>query len=205
MSKAQLKKFLATLDRDQLSEMLLSLYSARKEAKEYLEYFLHPDIEKALERYKKIIDNELMMRGGERPRRKARISVCTAALRDFEALEPGPDALVDLLLHYLHVGVKAGFLRSMTRFGGRRSWLRHKTTDDPKLVSTLLKPMVKAMVKAFDLVEYHGLAEKYRPALERFTDSAAKWGDPDAAEMFADRLARLTPDAASETRRCEEE
>ncbi len=38
MSKTQLKKFLNTLNHDQITEMVLELYAARKEAKDYLDY-----------------------------------------------------------------------------------------------------------------------------------------------------------------------
>lgn len=40
MSKAQLKKQLKTLEKDEIIEMVMELYDARKEAKEYLEFYL---------------------------------------------------------------------------------------------------------------------------------------------------------------------
>ena len=43
MSKVALKKYLNTLQKGEIVEMVLDLYDARKEAKEYLEYFLNPD------------------------------------------------------------------------------------------------------------------------------------------------------------------
>lgn len=42
MSKAQLKKFLKDLERGQLEEFILDLYSDVKPAKEYLDFFLNP-------------------------------------------------------------------------------------------------------------------------------------------------------------------
>lgn len=38
MSKAEVKKYIKSLERDSLEELVMDLYSARKEAKEYLEY-----------------------------------------------------------------------------------------------------------------------------------------------------------------------
>ena len=55
MSKTQLKKFLNTLNHDQITEMVLELYAARKEAKDYLDYFMNPDEEKMQEKYRAII------------------------------------------------------------------------------------------------------------------------------------------------------
>ena len=43
MSKAKLKKYLQTLSPKQVIEVMLKLYDARKEAKEYLEFYLAPD------------------------------------------------------------------------------------------------------------------------------------------------------------------
>ena len=43
MSKAKLKKYLQTLSKEQVIEVMLELYDARKEAKEYLEFYLTPD------------------------------------------------------------------------------------------------------------------------------------------------------------------
>ena len=49
MSKAKLKKYLQTLSKEQVIEVMLELYDARKEAKEYLEFYLTPDSNAELE------------------------------------------------------------------------------------------------------------------------------------------------------------
>ena len=43
MSRAKLKKYLQTLPKEQVIEVILELYDARKEAKDYLEFYLTPD------------------------------------------------------------------------------------------------------------------------------------------------------------------
>lgn len=43
MSKAQLKKHLNTLDKSQIIEMVMELYDARKEARDYLDYYVNPN------------------------------------------------------------------------------------------------------------------------------------------------------------------
>ena len=53
MSKAQLKKHLSALTKEQIIEVILELYDARKEAKEYLEFYLNPNDDQKLEEYKK--------------------------------------------------------------------------------------------------------------------------------------------------------
>lgn len=39
MSKAKLKKYLLSLTKEQITDIVLELYDARKEAKDYLEFY----------------------------------------------------------------------------------------------------------------------------------------------------------------------
>ena len=43
MSKLDVKRYIQSLDRNSLEELVMDLYSARKEAKEYLEYVIKPN------------------------------------------------------------------------------------------------------------------------------------------------------------------
>lgn len=43
MSKAEVKKYIKSLERNSLEELVMDLYSARKEAKEYLENVIKPN------------------------------------------------------------------------------------------------------------------------------------------------------------------
>ena len=55
MSKSTIKKLLQSMTKENIIEMVLELYSARKEAKEYLEFYASPDEKGKLEEYKSII------------------------------------------------------------------------------------------------------------------------------------------------------
>ena len=46
MSKAQLKKHLLKLTQEEVIDVILELYDARKEAKEYLEFYMNPKAER---------------------------------------------------------------------------------------------------------------------------------------------------------------
>lgn len=59
MSKAQFKKELAGLEKEQLVEMMVDLYSRRKDFKEYFEFFLNPDVKKLTAKYHDLISKEL--------------------------------------------------------------------------------------------------------------------------------------------------
>ena len=55
MSKATVKKLLMSMPKEEIIGMVLEMYDARKEAKEYLEFYANPDEDGKLEEYKKII------------------------------------------------------------------------------------------------------------------------------------------------------
>lgn len=95
MSKTTLKKQLKELTRDQLIEVMLELYDARKDAREYLEYYVNPDEKKMHEKYKGVIMKEFFPQKG---RAKGRTSVCKKAIKEFTTLHPSPRLIADLRL-----------------------------------------------------------------------------------------------------------
>lgn len=97
MSKAKLKKELQTLDRDQLIEVLLSTYSASAGAKEYLEFFLEPDVDKLQEKKLKLVDKELAR--SKYGYSKARVSVINKTIKDFESYGISPEYVATFALN----------------------------------------------------------------------------------------------------------
>lgn len=61
MSKAKLREKLDTLPKENVINLMMSLYDASKEAKTYLEFYLTPDSYAEVEKYKKIIQNEFSL------------------------------------------------------------------------------------------------------------------------------------------------
>ena len=102
MSKAQLKKYLLRLTKEQVIDVVLELYEARKEVKEYLDFYVNPNDDAKLEEYKKIIYNEFYPNRGEP---KCRFSICRKAVSDFKKLKPHPACIADLMLFYIETGV----------------------------------------------------------------------------------------------------
>ena len=58
MSKAKLRRFLLAHTKEQVIDIMLELYDTKKEAKEYLEFYLSPNYGAELEKCKKLIRNE---------------------------------------------------------------------------------------------------------------------------------------------------
>lgn len=96
MSKAKLKKELDTFSREQLMEMILNLYSARKEAKEYFDFFLNPDCEKLLEKHRDAIKKEAMR--AKRGQAKFRITAIKRIIKSFESYDPGAEYVLRMML-----------------------------------------------------------------------------------------------------------
>lgn len=90
MSKSTIMKLLQGMSKDAIIEMVLELYSARKEAKEYLDFYVGPDEKGKLEEYKSIIHEEFYPKRRREP--QARFLVCRKAVADFKKLKPSADA-----------------------------------------------------------------------------------------------------------------
>lgn len=94
MPKLQLRKELQKLERHQLEQMVLDAYAARKETREYFDFFLNPDVEKLIEKHKIAVAKEFAR--SKRGHSKARISVIKKLLKDFESFHPGFDKEIEL-------------------------------------------------------------------------------------------------------------
>jgi len=95
MTKAALKKHLKTMEKAEIIDLMLELYDAKKEAKEYLDYFLNPQEDAKLDEYKRIIREEFYPKRGFP---KCRFSVCRKAISDFKKLGSSPISQADLML-----------------------------------------------------------------------------------------------------------
>lgn len=96
MSKTSLRKFLKDFDSGQLQSLLMDVYSHSKDAKEYLDFIAEPDVEKKTEEYRAILQKEATRytKRAYRPR----MSRLRATLKRFRSLEPGDDAVAELMV-----------------------------------------------------------------------------------------------------------
>ncbi len=101
MSKTTLRKTLATLTPEQKDELIVALYSARKEAKEYLEFFINPDIDTLIEKTTLAIVREVG-KHGKHGYNKPRISVIRTLIKNVATLGVGPEYVVRLYVNTIH-------------------------------------------------------------------------------------------------------
>lgn len=107
MSKTTLKKLLLTLSSDRKDDLILDLYSARAEAKEYLDFFVDPDIDKLLDKTLTAIAKEIN-RKAKRQYLKPRITKIRALIKKVATLNPGREYVVELMICTIEEAAKAG-------------------------------------------------------------------------------------------------
>lgn len=90
-----------SMSREQLIDIILSAYDARKETKEYFEFFLNPDVTAMMSKCEDVIIKECnkSRRGGYA---KFRISAIKRLLKDFQGLNPGVEYVLKMMLIAIH-------------------------------------------------------------------------------------------------------
>lgn len=99
MSKAKLKKHLQSLSKEQADNIILQLYSASNEAKAWLEFYIEPNSDAELEKYKKAIYRQCYDRN-DWPK-KPNFRECNKLVSAFKKLITDPHAIADLMLYYV--------------------------------------------------------------------------------------------------------
>ena len=155
MSRAKFEKLANEMSKEDLVEMLMALYDSRKEAKDYFEYYLNPDEEKAEKKCKTVFLKEYTKTGVRPP--KGRISKCKKALQDFEALRPSLEHRIDVRLYMAELASK---------YGARnwRIWEKNYKTIEKIFADTLL------------LISDHHLVNQYRTRIDTIQQTALQAG-----------------------------
>ena len=169
MSKATIKKLLKSMPKEDIISMVLEMYDARKEAKEYLEFFANPDEDAELEKYKKIIVEEFYP-AKARQNPKLRFSECRKAVSDFRKLKPSADKLADLMVCYVETACQFTY-----EFGDM--WEQYYCSVETNFDKTL------------EFLSKNNLLEQFKPRLQKCVEwaSGCGWGFADIiADIYFD-------------------
>lgn len=90
-----MKKELKSMTAQQMSQVILDLYEANKEAREYLEFFLDPDEEKLYGKYTALLSKEIFR--GKHYKSTARISVIRKIIKRFDSFGTSPEYRLRIL------------------------------------------------------------------------------------------------------------
>lgn len=151
MSKAALKKVLKDMDASQLREVICELYEVRPEAKEYLEFWINPDLPKESEKYKLRIYKLFFISEG-RPRKSPDFKELKTQLKYFSTLGVDSECLAELHLYAFEI---------------YSLWLttRNKVMSHEKRVETYRKD-IEAMLDKHGLENIYGL--RFQRAIDEF-------------------------------------
>lgn len=144
MSKTQLKKELARMTADQIGELLLELYDARPEAREYLDFFVKPDIDSKLEKARSLIKKEMWRTS--RGHNRARSTRIRRYIKDIASLNPGPDAVCEIMTFSIETACAAG----------SEQWIKESTQ----------KALAKLLGETLREADRTGLLDIYLPRIE---------------------------------------
>lgn len=131
MSKAQLKKYIQGLDRAHLEEFVLDIYSDVKPAKEYLDFFLNPDVNMVVEKTQRAIYSKVFRPNGD-PVLKLKFSKINDIMKNFTNKVRDPYMVADMMMYLLTLLCDYGskyshgesFVRSLVaNFGRLSKWL----------------------------------------------------------------------------------
>ena len=175
MSKVLLKKKLASMSKTEIIGLVAELYDAKKEAKDYLDYWVNPDEETKLEEYKKIIQDEFYPADRREP--KMRFSVCKKAISDYKKLKPSPRAVAELMLC---------LVSNACQF----------TADYGDMWEAYYESLSSNFSALLKHVDMSGLFEEYRPRLEKCAALVEDcgWGiGDDMWDMFYEIDAKYLP------------
>lgn len=87
------------MTQEQTAELLLQVYEASKEAKAWLDFYIDPDIDSLLEKYKKQIHTKCFGRNGKARRPKFRD--CTKLIATFAKIVQDPYPIADLMMYFM--------------------------------------------------------------------------------------------------------
>lgn len=110
----------------QIGELVLELYDARPEAKEYLDFFIKPDIDAKLEKAKTAIKKE--MSRNSKGRNRARSTRIRRYIKDISSLNPGDEAVCEIMTFAIETACAVGsdqWIKEVTQRGFAK--LLHET------------------------------------------------------------------------------
>ncbi|MDE6811908.1 MAG: hypothetical protein K2J15_06100 [Muribaculaceae bacterium] len=166
MSKTKLKKTLQSMAAEELVGVIMELYESRKEAKDYLEYWLAPDADKELEKCCKSVERQFFTTAGVH-RRSPSLPDINKVVKNFMTLCYEPDKVAELLLF---IPERMGdWLEERYRRISYRSSLR------------------KYLTEAKLYIETHDLTGRYGLRLERLNEKVEaieKWQENHAPRRW---------------------
>jgi hypothetical protein len=156
MSKKALKKYLNSLEKEQLEEQLLDLYERFKEVKVFYNFVFNPKEEKLVEEAKVKISKEYFPTTGKRKPKKRR-SVAQKHIKHFIQLGLDAPLIADVMVYNIEIA---------QTFNAQR----------PIKQDTFYKSMLNSFEQAIDFVQLHGLYAEFQSRITGIKEQAKEQG-----------------------------
>lgn len=159
---------MSALSKEQVADMMLQLYDASKEASVWLEFYMEPNSDAELEKYKKAIRNQFFGRN-DRPK-DPNFKECNKLITAFTKLIPDPHAIADLMLYYVEQGCSL-------------------TAEFGDYYDSFYTALENNFSKAVKFISSNGLMSEYSPRMKKmiWTVEYCGYGFPDTLwEIYYD-------------------
>ncbi|MDE6551390.1 MAG: hypothetical protein K2K98_00305 [Muribaculaceae bacterium] len=168
MSKSKLKKELAGMTQEQVSDLMVQVYEASKEAKAWLDFYLNPDIEALGEKYRKQIHLKCYGRNGKARRPKMRD--CNQLIKTFSLIVQDPTPVSDLMLYFVEEITRVASLKGRYSESYQRTLTGQfrKTLEYMKSAGLLeySMPRIRKIIGMAERCSRY-LADEYEEAMEK--------------------------------------
>ncbi len=177
MSKRDLKKYLAQLNKEQLEEQLIELYEKFSPVKVYYDFVFNPKEETLLQECKLKISNEYypVKKSGRRSKPKMRRSVAQKYIKHFILLGVDPYVIADVMLYNIEIAQTFSDENSVKQELFFKSMFN---SFDQAIVFMIangiindFKPRIRAIYKETNTQKWHNAAD-FKVIMERLENEA---------------------------------
>ena len=151
MSKRDLKKYLASLPKEELEEQLMSLYEKFADVKAYYNFVFNPKEDKLEQEAKVKISNEYFPIKGKRP--KLRRSTAQKYIKQFLTLGVDPFVVADVMLFNIETAQKYSAKRELK-------------------YASFYKSMLNSYKQAVDFVVANGMNDNFTESIATIKNEA---------------------------------
>ncbi len=169
MSKRAFKKYIRTLEKEDLEEQIMDLYERFEDVKVFYNFVFNPNEEKLVKVAKFKISKEYFPQTRRKP--KTRRSVAHKLIKHFLKLEMEPHSLADVMFYNIEIA-------------------QIYSADKENISHAFEKSMFKSFEQAVDFVIKQGISSEFLTRINQISQETItqKWTNSYKFEQVADRF-----------------
>lgn len=169
MSKRAFKKYIKTLDKEDLEEQILDLYNRFDEVKVFYNFVFNPNEDKLVKDAKFKISKEYFPPNNRKP--KKRRSVAHKLIKHFLKLEMEPHSLADVMIYNIEIA-------------------QAYSKDSDRISDAFQKSMLKSFDEAVNFVIEKGVSEDFIKRIDLIAEEAKlqNWDNSYRFDQLRDRF-----------------